>query len=404
MSNPCTENHIKLLRQLKQHVPQSVTLLLQEHKKRADKRHAKRIANRKSASTSRARKKALVQEMTALNARLRRQALILSLLPDLVIVIDAITGTITFCSDQVERVLQHSIDDLVGAKLTDIIVPDSRDKLSNLIQKLLLANGGGGGGQQQPDPDGVKPQALVAQEQQQQHDPSAGQKKKKAKLKKGDDENEHVAQMNSGESMNAVTDSSFPLSVVKVDQDAADENDNSDESNSKQPSSLTHSSSGNSGSDDGTPKVDCGRATKKSGVASLSSKMDNSKKLSKEDSQSSDSSHASRSNNTESFSAKNLLTANANLERNVRWHNKNYFMKDSKRAGYKDDVLGAMVTANNASARLSSLQHRSSDSSEEDSGYRESNDSREETSSEEENSSESNGTLLSLSSIGFVYP
>ena len=55
------------------------------------------------------------------------------------------------------------------------------------------------------------------------------------------------------------------------------------------------------------------------------------------------------------------------------------------KAGYKDDVIGADVTANNASARLSSLQHRPesplANENSDDSGYRESNDSRIETSS-----------------------
>ena len=63
-------------------MPQPVALLLFDARKRETKRTAKRAANRRSASTSRARKKALVEEMTKTNARLRRQALILSLLPD----------------------------------------------------------------------------------------------------------------------------------------------------------------------------------------------------------------------------------------------------------------------------------------------------------------------------------
>jgi PAS domain S-box-containing protein len=327
--------------------------------------------------------------MTALNARLRRQALILSLLPDLVIAID-VEGTITFCSAQVERVLQHSVDDLIGAKLTDIMVPGSQDKLQTLIQELLSPSSDQ---QDQGSTTQQQPQEQQAAQQEQGDVTSLQKSAKKAKLKK-DNENDASARMAGDISTNAVTDTSFPLSVVQVDPAAGapaslDENDNSDGSNnSKQPpSSLTNSSLGNSGSDDGTPKMD-DRPIKK-GVSNNSC-SNNNKKLSKEDSQSSDSSNTS---STVSSDVKNLLSANANLERNVRWHNKN-FMKD-KRAGYKDDVLGAAVTANNASARLSSLQHRrSSDSSEEDSGYRESNDSREETSSSEgENSSESNGTL-----------
>ena len=73
--NKNTEQHVNLLQQLNQPVPQSVALLLADAQRKEKKRNAKRVANRKSASTSRARKKALVEEMTKINARLKRQAL-----------------------------------------------------------------------------------------------------------------------------------------------------------------------------------------------------------------------------------------------------------------------------------------------------------------------------------------
>jgi hypothetical protein len=328
--------------------------------------------------------------MTALNARLRRQALILSLLPDLVIVIDT-EGTITFCSAQVERVLQHCIDDLVGAKLADIIDPGTRDRLSNLTQSLLRSKElDVRRDEWKSGPmSSIQDEAIVSESRQStQHnrpnDPPLASKKKR----KANDEvrNEDIAHDTSGVDANTMTETSFPLSVVQVGQvdgtnrGSSDENDNSDASNGKQPSSLTGNSvAGNSGSDN--------MAHKKT-----STNLDNTKTLSKEDTSISQSSDASStSSQTGSSNAKNLLTANANLERNVRHHNKK-IMKD-KRAGYKDDVIGAAVTANNASARLSSLQHlRSADSSEEDSGYRESNDSREETSSSDgETPSQRNG-------------
>ena len=63
-------------------MPQAVALLLADARRKADKREAKRLANRRSAATSRNRKKMLIEEMTRDNARLRRQALILSYLPD----------------------------------------------------------------------------------------------------------------------------------------------------------------------------------------------------------------------------------------------------------------------------------------------------------------------------------
>ena len=125
--------------------------------------------------------------------------------------------------------------------------------------------------------------------------------------------------------------------------------------------------------------------------------------------------------------------ANNNLDRNVRWHNERMMKEANKKSeadnGPKDDVTGASVTANNATARLSSLEHcpkaprdkereesaeyespgdqSSSDDSllagveekkkgedaSDDSGYRESNDSREESSSSWSDTSRSNGKL-----------
>ena len=72
------------------------------------------------------------------NARLRRQALILSYLPDPVVTIRA-DGVITFCSMQVERVLRHDSSELLGANIEDIIVPSSRESIRRLIRKLVLA-------------------------------------------------------------------------------------------------------------------------------------------------------------------------------------------------------------------------------------------------------------------------
>mmetsp|Transcript_13661 Transcript_13661/g.17226 ORF Transcript_13661/g.17226 Transcript_13661/m.17226 type:complete len:599 (-) Transcript_13661:214-2010(-) len=132
------ESHCRLLRETNQPIPQPVSLLLAEARRREEKRTAKRVANRKSACTSRARKKAFVEEMTRTNARLRRQAIILSLLPDLVIAIK-LNGDITFCSAQVGRVLRHSVDNLVGTNINDMLVPTSRKQLSRLIEKLAAA-------------------------------------------------------------------------------------------------------------------------------------------------------------------------------------------------------------------------------------------------------------------------
>ena len=125
------------------------------------------------------------------------------------------------------------------------------------------------------------------------------------------------------------------------------------------------------------------------------------------------------------------MRANNNLDRNVRSHNQRMLEENKKSdddSGPKDDVTGASVTANNATARLSSLEHcpsasrgkdaeepaaayespgdQSSDDSllagveekkkgedppSDDSGYRESNDSHEESSSSCSDTSQSNG-------------
>lgn len=132
------EAYTHLLRETNQPVPQPVTLLLTEARRREDKRTAKRVANRKSACTSRARKKAFVEEMTRTNARLRRQAVILSLLPDLVMAIK-LNGEISFCSAQVGRVLRQDVDNLVGLSINEILVPGSRKELKRLIGKLVAA-------------------------------------------------------------------------------------------------------------------------------------------------------------------------------------------------------------------------------------------------------------------------
>ena len=100
-----TESHVQLLRDTNQTIAQPVAMLLADARRKEEKRSAKRVANRKSACTSRARKKALVEEMTRTNARLKRQALILALLPDLVIAI-TVEGEITFCSAQVRSILR----------------------------------------------------------------------------------------------------------------------------------------------------------------------------------------------------------------------------------------------------------------------------------------------------------
>jgi PAS domain S-box-containing protein len=281
-------------------------------------------------------------------------------LPDLVIVID-VEGEITFCSAQVERVLRHKNDDLIGAKLSNLLVPSSREALQNLVNELVES----------------EKAAATEMEAKRPGDALAGASGLKANENNGNESG-------SGAAAAVVSEPpSFPLSVIKVGPAAAlDGNDTSDADLNgvcKEPSSLTKSASsltpsptassdsiGSSGSDDGAKKKAASRSSDGSNTSSVC---------------------------TES---KKLQNANANLERNVRWHNKK--LKANKKVGNMDDVIGGFVTANNASARLSSLQHLPEASSEGDSGYRESNDSREETSSSADgDSSTSNGKKTCLS-------
>lgn len=399
-------------------------LLLHDARRRSDKRNAKRIANRKSASTSRARKKALVKEMTELNARLKRQAMILALLPDLVVVMD-LQGEITFCSAQVERILQHNVDQLVGQKLYDILVPSSKERLQKLVHELSTYGGkdltlsGDIKKSVESNPkielldskgsaeDGARFPMKVKSESRGRTDRMTKSSIPMATISSVPMAKDAV--LNKKESgTGATSDSStFPLSVVNVEtskclkpsrigsSDETSDRSGNDGDSGIQPSSLTASAS--SGISDGH------NANKSTPNKNADSSKD------KNNLPSSDLSNSS-SNVTD---IKNLENANANLERNVRWHNKKIKNIEVARSGYNvDDVHGENVTANNASARLSSLLsslqnraesiHNSSSSSDEgddeqgedDSGYRESNDSREAdtSSSEWESKSDSNGT------------
>lgn len=396
------EKHIKLLQQMNQPVPQSVALLLADARRKSDKKTAKRVANRKSACTSRARKKALVEEMTLTNARLRRQALILSLLPDLVIVISP-EGEITFCSAQVERVLRHKMDDLIGADIRDILIPESRVALGKLVTGLMNS------GKTSSRARGDQPSANA----------HGGGNKANDNGGRGEDGNDSSGSGNVSSGAPAVvSDQSFPPSVVKVDskQEAAVAHDMdtsvetgekvSSLSNSARSPSASMPNSGSS-SEESNNKAAATATRKSPSAAAKGTRLS--------------SSDDSSSGSTETG---NIRKANENLERNVRWHNKKLSAK--AKAGHKDDVLGDSVTANNALAKLSSLQHMpfkkrkasqvdslgdrsSSDDSlsagieekkksankdenaSDDSGYRESNDSREETSSSASESSNSNG-------------
>jgi PAS domain S-box-containing protein len=363
--------------------------MLSEMKRREEKKHAKRLANRKSASTSRARKKALVQEMTELNARLKRQALILSLLPDLVIVVN-LEGIVTFCNEQVERVLSHKGADLIGTKLVNILLPSSRRRLENLMKTLSKSS-----------PEPVSESTLIERDESTRPGPDLSGAEEAVGA------SQEVAEISSSDIARAAGKSSFPLSVVQVathpqegsssSGGGSDENENSDESGgnakggeSKQSSSLTNSGT-ISGSSSLRPQLSsCLDNNGFDSVSMMKNKPTGDSAIGANLKSSKDSASCDISNTSSLSTLKKLRSANDNLIINVRWHNRN--IKDSKKAGtFKDDVTGDDVTANNASARLSSLRHHRESSSEEDSGYRESNESRDETSSSTSDLSDTNG-------------
>eukprot|EP00538_Stauroneis_constricta_P000407 CAMPEP_0119549162 /NCGR_PEP_ID=MMETSP1352-20130426/2929_1 /TAXON_ID=265584 /ORGANISM="Stauroneis constricta, Strain CCMP1120" /LENGTH=943 /DNA_ID=CAMNT_0007594651 /DNA_START=546 /DNA_END=3377 /DNA_ORIENTATION=+ len=440
------EHHVSMLQQLNQPVPQTVGLLLAEARKKEEKRAAKRVANRKSACTSRARKKALVEEMTKTNARLRRHALILSLLPDLVVAI-TLDGEITFCSDQVQRVLRHDAKDLIGAHLERLVVPSSRETLATLVKDLVDS---------QP-PSSISGDINAASKQQapveQRNNGSDATGSKNPSVHGNGNENSNASGQTSsggrGSDAAVVSEQSFPLSVVEVDSkqakratvkaevDASDNSTGNGSGKQQTVSSLTNSASltrspmagSSSGDDDAAAAAaDNARASEEGKEKRAKAKGEVSSKSSKKGGSKNGKNGSSDDASSLSSDANNMQRANKNLSRNVRLHNKHLsHTKKLKGKGPKDDVTGASVTENNASARLSSLQHlpdvkiqalakesaqyesngdqSSSDDSllagveekkkgenaSDDSGYRESNDSREETSSSESDTSTSKG-------------
>lgn len=51
----------------------------------------------------------------------------------------SVDGKIKFCNLQLARVLRHKVEDLEGASIEDLIVPESRGSLRRLIQELTVA-------------------------------------------------------------------------------------------------------------------------------------------------------------------------------------------------------------------------------------------------------------------------
>lgn len=348
------EHQATLFKQWNQPIPPSLQILLQEARKQNTKRNAKRLANRKSASTSRARKKAFVQTMTEMNTQLKRQAQILSLIPDVVVCVNVSTGRITFCSStvQIQRVLRYT-EDLVGRAFEGLVVPSSRAVLEAFLQKTLERDGNTT--RQEKILQGGAEVTVVSTSTRDELKPAVDGNADKDKTSSHDKKNKTIA-----------SDDPFPLSVV-VQKGNTSDNDNPYQPYQKQPSSsLTNGSS------------------------SRDSLAEDNKKVSSEASESSSSekalsTHQQQANANVPTNSKLTQEANTNLARNVQLHNEQQQQDAAAKAKFKDDVVGEPVTAHNAGARLSSLRHAESSGTDrsEDSGYRESNSSQqEETSSD----------------------
>jgi hypothetical protein len=240
--------------------------------------------------------------------------------------------------------LRHPIDDLLGANLTDLLVPASKEALNNLVGELVAAERAATGeaaaeAQAENPVEGVD--LAVETNNDSRHEPlSNGIGSAKSSSRS--------AQSSSGAPV--VSDQFFPLSVVKVKQ--------SQVSGGEENSDLSTSNKGGGTTGDAAvPKGNCD-AVSTSGHAEAQGgdgkKPSSKNKLGKKES-SSDDSFSSSSD------AKQIRKANENLSRNVRWHNEQMNQKGKAKRAHMDDVLGAFVTANNAGARLSSLQHRPSE-------------------------------------------
>ena len=287
-------------------------MLLNDARRKEKKKKAKRLANRKSATTSRARKKAYLEEMQRINKILKKQALILSLLPDLVVAL-TVDCEISFISAQVERVLNYNADDVVGANMMDLLVPASREALRRLANKLL--------------------QSDVTSISTNDNSTSGNAKENQVKQKAAQDIDRNnsppvSAGTNSTNEAVVISEQSFPLSEVQVK--------NSDKVNED----VGTDGSGNDNDKVTMSSITCSRYS--SSKSNYSSKRDLS------------------SNDDSSFSiSKNLCKANESLNHNVQMHNlklcKEKEVKHHNHQLHTDDVTGASVTANNADARLSSL-------------------------------------------------
>jgi hypothetical protein len=241
-------------------------------------------------------------------------------MPDPVVAI-GVDGIIKFCSVPMERVLKHKSEDLVGANIEDLIVPGSRCAIQRLIKDLVTA-------EQQ-----VATNVEAGGQGELNNDSDLNENDKNSSNGLGDSSNETNANGRS-------SDKPFPLLEVNVDEE--------DE--------VGYAENISDSSGDPPTKKD-GKSIGKHKTTIMSSLTEKSSSLSTETSMIDDNEQPPKKK------AKRAKVCDA-------------------RSMNIDDVMGASVTANNASAKLSSLMHQKQtlekQDSSEDSGYRESYESSDE--------------------------
>lgn len=87
--------------------PMHVQQLMEQQVQEELRKSAKRAANRRSASTCRARKKFLVETMAEANERMRKRSRVLSLLPDMILAMRR-DGVVTYASENCRQFLKYN--------------------------------------------------------------------------------------------------------------------------------------------------------------------------------------------------------------------------------------------------------------------------------------------------------
>ena len=215
------------------------------------------------------------------------------------------------------------MDDLLGAKIEDIMVPESRRAIQRLVQDLIVA-------------ERRAVSSSVDEEEDGEEDENG----------ENNDGGANGRNDSSGEpmviSMHSSSEQSFPLLEVKVDRGAAGQ------MNSEEAKAAGEDVSDSSGDPPGNNKNDRKEAVDHgaSGTTELSSLT-----------------HKNSSFGTGSSGDDHSPLPRSQEERR---HQQPHHSKKARKSAspeqvlrfsHKDDVMGASVTANNADARLSSLMH-----------------------------------------------